>query len=188
MADDRYAAARALGTGDDVEVKTTVNGSDVATVASPSRMLIDFLREDLGLCGTKRSCDVQICGACTVLVDDRPVSSCCTPLAGAHGRSVTTIEGIADPASVHAETYRALEQSFVLKDLEQYRRLPHHMEQNPALFDFYPRVLNEAAREIFTVDGTPKREKERAAVRRILRERPMLRIARDLYGFWRTVR
>ncbi len=82
----------------------------------------------------------------------------------------------------------ALKQSFVLKDLEQYRRLPHHMEQNPALFDFYPRVLNEAAREIFTVDGTPKREKERAAVRRILRERPMLRVARDLYGLWRTVR
>ncbi len=82
----------------------------------------------------------------------------------------------------------ALEASFVLKDLEQYRRLPHHMEQNPALFDFYPRVLNEAAREIFTVDGTPKRQKERSAVRRILRERPMLRIARDLYGFWRTVR
>ena len=59
-------------------------------------LLIDVLRERLRLKGTKRSCDVQVCGACTVLVDGLPTSSCTTLCADVHGREVTTIEGLAE--------------------------------------------------------------------------------------------
>jgi aerobic-type carbon monoxide dehydrogenase small subunit (CoxS/CutS family) len=57
-------------------------------------LLIDFLRDDLALKGTKRSCDVQVCGACTVLVDGLPVSSCTSLAADIDGKSVVTIEGV----------------------------------------------------------------------------------------------
>src|SRR5207244_7253309 len=59
-------------------------------------LLLDFLRDSLGLTGAKRSCDVQVCGACTVLVDGLPVSSCCFLAAQATGTDVTTIEGLAE--------------------------------------------------------------------------------------------
>src|SRR5207244_9616862 len=56
----------------------------------------DYLREQHGLTGAKRSCDVQVCGTCTVLVDGLPVSSCCTLVADVDGRDVLTIEGFAE--------------------------------------------------------------------------------------------
>ena len=59
-------------------------------------LLLDFLRDSLGLTGAKKSCEVQVCGACTVLVDGLPVSSCCYLAADADGRKVTTIEGLAE--------------------------------------------------------------------------------------------
>jgi carbon-monoxide dehydrogenase small subunit len=62
----------------------------------PQELLLDVLRDSLGLTGAKRSCDVQVCGACTVLVDGLPVSSCCYLAADAHGKTVTTIEGLAE--------------------------------------------------------------------------------------------
>ena len=62
----------------------------------PQELLLDFLRERLGLTGAKRSCDVQVCGTCTVLVDGLPVSSCCFLAADADGREVLTIEGLAE--------------------------------------------------------------------------------------------
>ena len=58
-------------------------------------LLLDFLRDRLGLTGTKQSCEVQVCGACTVLVDGNPVSSCCFLAADIDGREVETIEGLA---------------------------------------------------------------------------------------------
>jgi aerobic carbon-monoxide dehydrogenase small subunit len=80
----------------DVEVTSTVNGRAVA-VRVPTRMtLADFLRDRLGLTGTKISCAMQVCGACTVLVDDRPVSSCTYLAADVDGRTVRTVEGLAD--------------------------------------------------------------------------------------------
>src|SRR5205809_6960716 len=74
----------------------TVNGRAVAVDVMPHSLLLDVLREQLGLAGAKRSCDVQVCGACTVLVDGAPVSSCCFLAADAAGREVTTIEGLAE--------------------------------------------------------------------------------------------
>jgi len=78
-----------------VQVELRVNGEDIVREVAPQELLLDFLRDSLGLTGAKRSCDVQVCGTCTVLVDGLPVSSCCYLTAQASGREVTTIEGLA---------------------------------------------------------------------------------------------
>ncbi len=62
----------------------------------PHELLLDVVRDRLGLTGAKRSCDVQVCGACTLLVDGRPVSACTTLAFEVRGRSVLTIEGLAE--------------------------------------------------------------------------------------------
>jgi carbon-monoxide dehydrogenase small subunit len=72
-----------------------VNGERMEAVVDSQELLLDFLRDRLGLKGAKRSCEVQVCGTCTVLVDGLPVSSCCMLAAEADGRSVLTIEGFA---------------------------------------------------------------------------------------------
>ena len=79
-----------------MELACSVNGREVVRDLAPQELLLDFLRDSLGLTGAKRSCDVQVCGACTVLVDGLPVSACCYLAADAHGKSVTTIEGLAE--------------------------------------------------------------------------------------------
>jgi len=78
-----------------VTISLSVNGVEVATEIEPQELLLDLLRDRLGLTGAKRSCDVQVCGACTVLLDGRPVSACCTLAWEARGRDVLTIEGLA---------------------------------------------------------------------------------------------
>src|SRR5919109_5441505 len=88
-------------------VSLTVNGRAGEAEIRPETLLLDFLRESLGLTGAKRSCDVQVCGACTVLVDGRPVSSCCFLAADADGREVLTIEGLAERPE-----FERLEQAF----------------------------------------------------------------------------
>jgi aerobic carbon-monoxide dehydrogenase small subunit len=79
-----------------VEIALSVNGAPISRDIDPQELLIDFLRDSLGLTGAKKSCEVQVCGACTVLVDGLPVSSCCYLAADAEGREVTTIEGLAE--------------------------------------------------------------------------------------------
>ena len=79
-----------------MRLELLVNGRPVVREIEPQELLLDVLRERLGLTGAKRSCDVQACGACTVLVDGRPVSSCCFLAADADGRQVLTIEGLAE--------------------------------------------------------------------------------------------
>jgi aerobic-type carbon monoxide dehydrogenase small subunit (CoxS/CutS family) len=76
-------------------VRATINGTPYAGQVPAEELLLDFLRDRLGLTGTKQSCEVQVCGACTVLVDGDPVSSCCYLAADIDGREVTTIEGLA---------------------------------------------------------------------------------------------
>lgn len=73
-----------------------LNGTSRTASVEPSLLLIDFLRDKLGLKGTKRSCDVQVCGTCTVLVDDLPVSSCTALAVDVEGKSVVTIEGLSE--------------------------------------------------------------------------------------------
>jgi aerobic-type carbon monoxide dehydrogenase small subunit (CoxS/CutS family) len=79
-----------------MRLELLVNGSPVVREIEPQELLLDVLRDRLGLTGAKRSCDVQACGACTVLVDGRPVSSCCFLAADAEGRRVLTVEGLAE--------------------------------------------------------------------------------------------
>src|SRR6516165_5026360 len=79
-----------------MDLSLTVNGHEVRERVEPNELLLDFLRDRLRLTGAKRSCDVQVCGACTVLVDGGPVSSCTYLAADADGREVLTIEGFAE--------------------------------------------------------------------------------------------
>jgi len=76
-------------------VAFTVNGAAVSVGAPPMARLLDVLREELHLTGTKEGCGEGECGACTVLMDGEPVCSCLVPLAQARGRVVLTIEGVA---------------------------------------------------------------------------------------------
>jgi carbon-monoxide dehydrogenase small subunit len=71
-----------------------VNGTDVALDVDQSERLLDILRTHLGLTAAKRSCDIQECGTCTVLLDGLPVSACCTLAWEARGRRVDTAEGL----------------------------------------------------------------------------------------------
>jgi aerobic carbon-monoxide dehydrogenase small subunit len=75
-------------------VAMTINGEARELAAEPYRSLLDTLREEAGLTGTKKGCDVGDCGACTVLVDGQPVNACLMLAVEAEGRSVETIEGL----------------------------------------------------------------------------------------------
>ncbi len=74
----------------------TVNGEDVSVQVSPLKPLIDVLRYDLGLTGTKRGCNQGVCGSCTVLLEGAPVRSCLCLVAAVSGVRITTIEGLAN--------------------------------------------------------------------------------------------
>lgn len=78
-----------------MNITLTVNGRSVTANVEPQMLLLDFLRDGLGLTGAKRSCEVQVCGTCTVLVDGGPVSSCTYLAHEADGREVLTVEGFA---------------------------------------------------------------------------------------------
>ncbi len=80
---------------EDDTVRFTLNGAPALARCPDERILLDLLREELRLTGTKRGCDLGTCGCCTVLVDGRPTLSCLTLAKIVAGRSVTTIEGIA---------------------------------------------------------------------------------------------
>ncbi len=86
-------------------MRFVLNGRSVTIAAHPMKRLLDVLREDCGLTGTKEGCGEGECGACTVLVDGRPVNACLVPLAHVRGARVTTIEGI--------RRRRALQAAFV---------------------------------------------------------------------------
>ena len=75
-------------------VRLTVNGKPLRVAAHPLKRLLDVLREDCALTGTKEGCGEGECGACTVLIDGAPVNACLVPAAHAEGARVTTIEGL----------------------------------------------------------------------------------------------
>lgn len=78
-----------------MKIDLVVNGEAIGLDGHPMARLLDLLREDLGLIGTKEGCGEGECGACTVLMDGEPILSCLTPLVQCAGRRVDTVEGIA---------------------------------------------------------------------------------------------
>jgi carbon-monoxide dehydrogenase small subunit len=85
----------------DVTITLTVNGVERTVTTDPQRPLLDVLREDLHLAGTKYGCGEGRCGACTVLMDGKPARSCVVPASLADKKSITTIEGLAKGDSLH---------------------------------------------------------------------------------------
>lgn len=87
--------------GQIIPISFSVNGSLREIEVEPHELLLDVIRNRLGLTGAKRSCDVQVCGACTLLLDGRPVSSCTLLAFEARGREILTIEGLAQNGKLH---------------------------------------------------------------------------------------
>ena len=79
----------------------TLNGDPIEFVCKDNMTLLDLLRDKLGLTGTKRGCEQGECGACTVMLDGKPVNSCCTLAVECEGRDVVTVEGIAKNGQLH---------------------------------------------------------------------------------------
>ncbi|MEC7583984.1 MAG: molybdopterin cofactor-binding domain-containing protein, partial [Planctomycetota bacterium] len=88
------AAGATPSTPETVTLDLRVNGQELGVVASPMARLLDVLREELGLTGTKEGCGEGECGSCTVLLDGQPVCSCLVPVVQAQGRAVLTVEGL----------------------------------------------------------------------------------------------
>jgi xanthine dehydrogenase YagT iron-sulfur-binding subunit len=95
-------------------VSFRLNGDKRALAVEPRRTLLDALRVDLNLTGTKKVCDMGDCGACTVLLDGRAVYSCLTLAVDCEGREVTTIEGLA-----HGDELDPVQRAFVEADAYQ---------------------------------------------------------------------
>lgn len=87
--------------GNAMKIKLTVNGTTHELMVSPWRTLLEVLREDLGLTGTKEGCGVGECGACTVIMDGHTVNSCILLAAAVDGKEITTIEGLAANGKLH---------------------------------------------------------------------------------------
>jgi aerobic carbon-monoxide dehydrogenase small subunit len=89
-------------------ISLTVNRNRITREVPDNRLLIDFIRYDLGLTGTKEGCSVGVCGACTVLIDKQPISSCIALVVMLDGSEITTIEGLAENERLHP-----LQQAFI---------------------------------------------------------------------------
>jgi len=90
------------------EIVLHVNGQDYAVQVEPDELLVDVLRDRLGLTGTKKGCGTGDCGACTVLLDGQPVTSCLVLAVAAEGKSIRTVEGLSD-----GEKLSDLQQAFI---------------------------------------------------------------------------
>jgi carbon-monoxide dehydrogenase small subunit len=87
--------------GDKVALKIRVNGQDYVLTVEPYRTLLEILRYELGLTGTKEGCGSGNCGSCTVLLDEKAVNSCLILAAEIEGKEITTIEGLSSQGELH---------------------------------------------------------------------------------------
>ena len=94
-------------------LRMTVNGEAVEVAVEPSAMLIDVLREELNLIGTKEACGEGECGACTVILDGKIITSCITPAMKAMDKEVLTIEGVDDQGRLHPIQEAFIEQGAI---------------------------------------------------------------------------
>lgn len=84
-----------------VPLKVNINGAEQSADIEPRLLLVHFLRENLRLTGTHIGCDTSHCGACTVVLDGKPVKSCTVFAVQADGRSITTVEGLEQDGKLH---------------------------------------------------------------------------------------
>jgi len=100
--------------GEKVKIKVKVNGVLYERYVSPRMLLVDFLREELGLTGTKIGCDTTTCGACTVILNGKSVKSCTLFAVQADGAEITTIEGLSVDSKLHP-IQEAFKENFALQ-------------------------------------------------------------------------
>ena len=93
------------------QISLTVNGREHSLTVDSHRTLLEVIRDEIKLFGAREACGMSLCGACTVLVDDVPVSSCSYLAARAHGKSITTIEGLGTPDQLHPVQQAFIEHS-----------------------------------------------------------------------------
>jgi carbon-monoxide dehydrogenase small subunit len=93
-----------------MRLQMNLNGRPVEIEIEPREMLLDVVRDRFGLTGAKRSCDLQVCGACTLLIDGNPISACCTLAYEAQCKRVETVEGLARHGRLHP-----IQQAFIDK-------------------------------------------------------------------------
>jgi carbon-monoxide dehydrogenase small subunit len=86
---------------DAIQINFTLNGKTVELTTRTNRRLLDVLREDFGLTGTKEGCGIGECGACTVLLDNKAVNSCLVLVGQVHGSNIITVEGLAKDGVLH---------------------------------------------------------------------------------------
>jgi carbon-monoxide dehydrogenase small subunit len=124
-------------------VKFTLNGDPVEVhLKTGDRLLVDVLREDLHLTGTKHGCGIGACGTCTVIMDGYPISSCMQLAALCDGANIRTIEGLSDTAALHP-----VQQAFVNKSALQCGIcIPGHVMAACALLEKNPNPTDEEIR------------------------------------------
>ncbi|HWO40182.1 MAG TPA: (2Fe-2S)-binding protein [Candidatus Eisenbacteria bacterium] len=125
------------------QITLYVNGEEHELEIEPNRLLLHALRDDIGLTGTKEGCSIGVCGACSVIVDGRLVSSCLTLAAACNGKEVTTIEGLAKDGRLHP-----LQQAFIeYGGFQCGICTPGQIIAAKALLDENPRPTEEEVKE-----------------------------------------
>ena len=116
-------------------IKFTLNGDPVEVhLKSADRLLVDVLRDDLQLTGTKHGCGIGACGTCTIIVNDQPVSSCLQLAALCEGANIRTVEGLAEAGVLHP-----VQQAFINKSALQCGIcIPGHVMQCVSLLEKNP--------------------------------------------------
>jgi aerobic-type carbon monoxide dehydrogenase small subunit (CoxS/CutS family) len=126
-----------------MQIRLTLNGDPVEVhLKSADRLLVDVLREDLHMTGTKHGCGIGACGTCTVLVNSEPVSSCLQLAALCDGAEIRTIEGLADAGVLHP-----VQQAFINKSALQCGIcIPGHVMQCVSLLEKNPHPSDDDIR------------------------------------------
>jgi len=155
-----------------VPVTLIVNGQEHEIFVEPRRTLLDALRKDLGLTGTKKACDEGTCGACTVLLNGKPVYACMALAIECEGKSIVTIEGLGKNGKLHP-----IQQAFIEEDALQCGFCtPGQVLSVKALLDAKPDPTTDEVRHALTGNlcrcGTyPKIVKAALRAARSLRQR-----------------
>ena len=126
-----------------IKVRLRLNGNWVEAETRPDRILLDFIREDLGLTGTKKGCEEGECGACTILMNGKAVASCLIPVLKADGAEILTVEGLGRKDRLHP-----LQQAFLEEGAVQCGYCtPGMLLSAKALLDENPEPTVEEVRE-----------------------------------------